>query len=207
MPGTMSLERRLMMRAYGANIILTPTMEAALEKLEEFTSKEKVWVPRQYENRTNVDCHKETTGKEILNQLEKVDAFVAGVGTGGTLMGVAEALRAKFSNVQIIAVEPAESPVLSGGKAGVHEIQGIGLGIIPRIVDLNQIDEVVKVKSGDAMDMTRKLARENGLFVGISSGANVAAAMEISKKLPNKNIVTILPDSANRYLSIGLFQA
>lgn len=205
MPETMSAERRHIMKAYGASFILTPTMEGAVKKLEEFINKKSVWLPRQFDNQTNVDCHRETTGKEILQQLDKVGAFVAGVGTGGTLMGVTEALRKEFPNVKIVAVEPAESPVLSGGKAGTHKIQGIGPGFIPRIVDISKIDEVVKVKSDDAIIMTRKLVRENGLFVGISSGANVLASLKIAKKMPDENIVTILPDSANRYQSMGLF--
>jgi len=205
MPRTMSVERREIMRAYGASFILTPAMEDAVEKLEEFMTKENVWLPRQFDNQTNVDCHRETTGKEILQQLGKIGAFVAGVGTGGTLMGVAEALRKNFLHVKIVAVEPAESAVLSGGKAGVHKIQGIGPGFVPRIVDISKIDEVVKVKSDDAIEMTRRLARENGIFVGISSGANVLASLEIAKKMPNENIVTVLPDSANRYLSMELF--
>lgn len=205
MPETLSAERRQIMRAYGATFILTPTMKDAVEKLEEFTTKENVWLPRQFDNQTNVDCHGETTGKEILQQLDKIGAFVAGVGTGGTLMGVTEALRKKFPNVKIVAVEPAESAAISGGNAGLHRIQGIGPGFIPKIVDISKIDEVVKVKSDYAIEMTRKLARENGLFVGISSGANVLASLEIAKKRPKENTVTVLPDSADRYLSMGLF--
>lgn len=205
MPETMSAERKQIMRAYGASLILTPTMECAVKKLEEFLAKPNVWLPRQFDNQTNVDCHRETTGKEILQQLDKIGAFVAGAGTGGTLMGVAEALRKKFPDVKIVAVEPAESAVLSDGNAGLHKIQGIGPGFIPNIVDMNKIDEVVKVKSDDAVEMTRKLAREKGLFVGISSGANVLASLEIAKKMPKENIVTVLPDRADRYLSMGLF--
>lgn len=205
MPDTMSSERRQIMQAFGANLIFAPTMEDAVRKLEEFAIKENVWLPRQFDNQANVDCHRETTGREILQQLDEIGAFVAGVGTGGTLMGVAQALRDKHPNVMIVAVEPAESAVLSGGKAGAHKIQGIGSGFVPSIVDLSEIDEVIKVKSDDAMQMTRHLARENGLFVGISSGANVLASLEIAKKMPNENIVTVLPDSANRYLSMELF--
>jgi len=205
MPKTMSVERRQIMRAYSANLMLTPTMECAVKKVEEFLDKPNVWLPRQFDNPANVDCHRETTGKEILQQVDKIGAFVAGVGTGGTLMGIAEALRKKFPDVKIVAVEPAESAVLSDGKAGVHKIQGIGPGFIPKIVDMNKVDQVVKVKSDDAVEMTRKLATEKGLFVGISSGANVLASLEIAKKIPKKNIVTVLPDRADRYLSMGLF--
>lgn len=205
MPKIMSAERRQIMQAYGANLVLTPTMEAAVEKLEEYIDKDKVWLPRQFANHTNIDCHRETTGKEILQQLEKIDTFVAGVGTGGTLMGITEALRNKFLDVKIVAVEPAESPVLSGGKPGPHKIQGIGSGFIPKLVDMNKINDITTVKSDDAIKMTKTLIRENGLFVGISSGANFLASLDIAKKRPKENIVTVLPDSANRYLSMKLF--
>ena len=205
MPQTMSVERRQIMRAYGASFILTPTMEDAVKKLEEFATGENVWLPKQFDNLTNVGCHRETTGKEILQQLGEVGAFVAGIGTGGTLMGVAEALIKRNPDVRIVAVEPAECAVLSGGEVGVHKIQGIGSGFIPRIVDKNRIDEVVKVKSADAVEIARKLAKQHGYFVGISSGANMLASLEIARKMPDENIVTILPDSANRYLSMGLF--
>ncbi len=204
MPETMSLERREMMEAYGANFILTPTMVDAVKKLEEFQEKDNVWVPGQFENQSNVDCHRETTGKEILEQIDQIGAFIAGVGTGGTLMGVAEALRAKIPDIKIVAVEPAESAVLSGGSANQHKIQGIGSGFIPKIVDRSQIDEIVKIRSDDAIRMSKRLARENGLFVGISSGANVLASLEISVEMPHENVVTILADSADRYLSLGL---
>ncbi|MCW3982241.1 MAG: cysteine synthase A [Candidatus Bathyarchaeota archaeon] len=205
MARTMSAERRQMMQAYGARVLFTATMEDAVNKLEEFAASERVWLPRQFDNQTNVDCHRETTGQELLDQLDTIDAFVAGVGTGGTLMGVAEALRARFPGVQIVAVEPKESCVLSGGQAGVHKIQGIGSGFIPKIVDHSRLDDVVKVRSADAIKMARKLATENGLFVGISSGANVLASLDIARNKPNANIVTVLPDSANRYLSVGIF--
>jgi cysteine synthase A len=205
MAETMSVERRQLMRAYGANLILTHTMEDAVNKLKEFATVENVWLPRQFDNPTNVECHRETTGKEILRQLGEVGAFVAGVGTGGTLMGVAEALIERHPGVRIVAVEPAECAVLSGGEVGAHKIQGIGSGFIPRIVDKNRIDEVITVKSDDAVEMARKFAKQHGLFVGISSGANILASLEVARKMPDENVVTILPDSANRYLSMGLF--
>ncbi|MFX1265623.1 MAG: cysteine synthase A, partial [Promethearchaeota archaeon] len=205
MSETMSAERRQIMRAYGANFVLTPTTEDAVKKLEEFRTKENVWLPRQFDNQANVDCHRETTGKEIVQQLDKIGAIVAGVGTGGTLMGIAEALIKEFPNVKVVAVEPDECAVLSGREAGMHKIQGIGPGFIPSIVDMSRIDEVVAVKGDQAIEMTRELALENGFLVGISSGANVLASLKIAKKMPNSNIVTILPDSANRYLSTGLF--
>lgn len=206
MAKTMSIERRQMMRAFGADFILTQTTQDAVRKAEKFAKKPKVWVPGQFRNKTNVDCHRETTGKEILEQIDNIGAFVAGIGTGGTLMGVAQALRKKFPNVKIIAVEPAESAVLSGGKPCEHEIQGIGAGFVPRIVNTDKIDGVIAIKSNDAIKMARKLAKEKGLFVGISSGANVLAALEIAKKIKEKNVVTILPDSADRYLSMGIFE-
>lgn len=206
MAKTMSRERRQMMRAFGADFILTQTMQDAVREAEKFVKKPKVWVPGQFRNETNVDCHRETTGREILEQIDNIGAFVAGIGTGGTLMGVAQTLRKKFQDVKIIAVEPAESAVLSGGKPGEHRIQGIGPGFIPRIVDTDQLDGIVTIKSNDAIDMARKLAKEKGLFVGISSGANVLAALEVAKKIKGKNILTVLPDSANRYLSMGLFE-
>lgn len=205
MPQAMSVERRQIMSAYGASFILTPTMEDAVKRLEEFATGENVWLPKQFDNWTNVDCHRETTGKEILQQLGEVGAFVAGIGTGGTLMGVAEALIKRNPGVRIVAVEPAECAILSGGDVGTHKIQGIGSGFVPKIVDKSRIDEVIKVRSADAVEMARKLAKQQGFFVGISSGANVLASLEIAKKMPDKNIVTILPDSANRYLSMGLF--
>jgi cysteine synthase A len=208
MSDTMSAERRQIMRAYGARCILTPvlTTEGAVKKLEEFRTKKNVWLPRQFDNQANVECHRETTGKEILQQLDNIGAVVAGVGTGGTLMGITEALIKEFPNVKVVAVEPEECAALSCGKVGVHKIQGIGPGFIPSIVDMSRIDEVIAVKSDLAIEMTRKLALENGLFVGISSGANVLASLDVAKTIPNKNIVTVLPDSANRYLSTGLFQ-
>ena len=206
MPETMTLERRQIMQAYGARFILTPTMKDAVERVERCTTQENIWLPKQFDNQANVDCHRETTGREVLQQLSEIGAFVAGVGTGGTLIGVSQALKEKAPDVQIVAVEPAESPVLSSGEAGVHKIQGIGSGFVPKIVDLNEVDEIVKVKSDDAIRMTRSLARERGLFVGISSGANVLASLEIAKRIPpDKNVVTVLPDSANRYLSMMLF--
>ncbi|MFW6111070.1 MAG: cysteine synthase A [Thermoproteota archaeon] len=205
MAETMSEERRQMMRAYGADFILVPTMEDTIKKLKEYEGVEGVWLPRQFDNQANVDSHRETTGKEILQQLTNIGAFVAGVGTGGTLMGVAEALKSKYPEVKIVAVEPAESPVLSGGKPGPHNVQGIGSGFIPEIVDLNKIDQIVTIKSKEAMDTARKLTQNHGLFVGISSGATILASTKIAEKMPDKNVVTVLADSADRYLSTELF--
>ena len=164
-------------------------------------------MPRQFENEDNTAAHREITGRRILQQIgDRIDAFVAGVGTGGTLIGVAEALRRVYPSVRIVAVEPAESAVMSGEKPGSHIIQGIGAGFMPSLVHVELIDEIIKVKSSDALDMTRQLIKEEGLMVGLSSGANVLAASEVARKLgKGKTIVTILPDRGERYLSMNLF--
>lgn len=211
MPEHMSKERRQMMQAFGANIVLTPEEEqfsGALERLEQLARENKdAWLPRQFENEDNTAAHREITGRRILQQIgDRIDAFVAGVGTGGTLIGVAEALRRVYPSVRIVAVEPAESAVMSGEKPGSHIIQGIGAGFIPSLVHVELIDEIIKVKSSDALDMTRQLIKEEGLMVGLSSGANVLAASEVARKLgKGKTIVTILPDRGERYLSMNLF--
>jgi len=212
MPEHMSKERRQMMQAFGAEIILTPEKEGfvgALERLEQLAKENQdAWLPRQFDNPDNIAAHREITGKRILEEIgdKKIDVFVAGVGTGGTLMGVAEALRKVYPEVKIVAVEPAESAVMSGGKSGAHIIQGIGPGFIPSLVNMDVVDEVVKVKSNDASDMTGRLIKEEGLMVGISSGANVFAALEVAQKSGEGNtIVTILPDRGERYLSMNLF--
>jgi cysteine synthase len=209
MPSCMSIERIKMMKAFGAKIILTPAkddMKGAVKKYKEMIKKRpKAWFPRQFENYDNISAHREGLGKEIIRQSKKVDAFVAGIGTGGTLIGVAQALKKVNPNVKIIGVEPAESAVLSGKKPGCHKIQGIGEGFIPKLVqeNINIIDEITVIKSKDAIDMTRKLLRRHGLWVGISSGANVLAAILARKKY--KNVVTILPDRGDRYTSTGIF--
>jgi len=211
MPEHMSKERRQMMQAFGAEVVLTPEKEGfvgTLKKVEQLAKENKsVWLPRQFDNPDNIAAHKEITGKRILQQVgDKIDAFVAGVGTGGTLMGVAEALRKVYPNVKIVAVEPAESAVMSGGKPSSHLIQGIGPGFIPSLINMDLVDEAIKVKSNDAVAMTRRLIKEEGLMVGISSGANVLAALEVAQRLgKGKTIVTILPDRGERYLSMDLF--
>ena len=208
MPESMSIERRKMMKAFGAELVLTPAeddMAGAVNKYNELVKQNKdAWLPRQFENPDNISAHREGLGKEIAEEMNgKIDAFVAGIGTGGTLLGVAQALKEDNSKVKIIGVEPAESAVLSGGRPGLHKIQGIGEGFVPRLVrdNMNRIDEVIVVKSDDAISMTRKLAKEQGLLVGISSGANVLAAMQANKKY--KNVVTVLPDRGERYLNGG----
>jgi len=213
MPEIMSMERRMVMKIYGADLVLTPAkdfVEGSCKKAKELAKQTDGFCPDQFANPANVAAHRIRTGQEIWEQTDgKVDGFVAGVGTGGTLIGVAETLKKKNPRVVIAAVEPAESPVMSGGKSGSHRIEGIGDGFIPDIIararDL--VDEVITIKDEDAIRMTHRLIREEGLFVGISSGANVLAAMQLGKKLgKGRTIVTVLPDNAYRYFSTDLFK-
>ena len=215
MPENMSVERMRIMEALGAQIILTPAakdMKGAIERYKELAKENPdAWLPDQFNNEHNVEAHREITGRSILEQVgDDIDVFVAGVGTGGTLMGVTQALKAVNPNVKIVAVEPCESAVMTGGKPDLHEIQGIGEGFIPGLVRMDMIDEVIAVKSQDAKDFIRKLAREEGLFVGISSGANVLAALRVGEAIavdgPGKTIATVLPDSGERYLSMNIFE-
>jgi cysteine synthase A len=213
MPEGMSEERKKIISAFGADIIYTTGGESdvdkTLKKVEELKSKiPNVWVPGQFTNFDNVTAHELTTGREIIQQLDgRIDAFVAAIGTGGTLMGVARALRKLKREIKIIAVEPAECPIITKGKWGSHRIEGIGDGFIPDIVDVNVFDDVITVSDADAIEMAKRLAREEGLLVGISSGCNVCAALEVGKKIgKNKVVVTVLPDSAQRYFSTDLFK-
>ncbi|MEM5793099.1 MAG: cysteine synthase A [Candidatus Aenigmatarchaeota archaeon] len=208
MPEFASKERIRIIKQYGGKVILTPEkmgMAGAVNKAKEIAKKMKAFLPNQFENEYNIIAHQETTGREILRQVSKIDYFVAGVGTGGTLIGVAKVL--KDSGAKIIAVEPKESPLLSKGFSGLHKIEGIGEDFVPKIVQENShlIDRVISVSSNNAIKMTKKLNR-NGLFVGISSGANVFASFKIAKKSRNKRVVTILPDSADRYYSTEVFE-
>lgn len=210
MSESMSVERKRMMKVFGAEVILTPAkedMEGAIKKYYEVVRKyPSAWLPKQFENPDNVSAHKEGLGKEIIKQTKwEIDAFVAGVGTGGTLIGVAQALKEINPDAKIIAVEPAESAVLSGRKPGLHKIQGIGEGFIPKFIqdNINLIDEVIIIKSDDAINMHRELARKYGILVGISSSANILATMKVRKKY--KNAITVLPDRGERYLSQELF--
>ncbi|MDI6825614.1 MAG: cysteine synthase A [Candidatus Aenigmarchaeota archaeon] len=215
MPKGMSKERERMIKAYGADILFTPNggevdVKLAIEKAEQMSRENpKVFSPNQFKNMDNVKAHRETTGKEILGQVGgNIDAFVAGVGTGGTLVGVAQALKEKIPNVKIIAVEPAGSPILSEGKSGQHMIQGIGEGFIPEVLKsgLGLIDEIITVTDDDAINTTRRLAKEEGILAGISSGANMFAALKTAKKLgKGKTVVTIFPDRGERYLSDDVF--
>lgn len=210
MPETMSTERRRLLGAYGATLVLSPGkagMRGAIDQAEEIARKKKCFMPQQFKNPANPRIHEQTTGPEILQALDgKIDAFVAGVGTGGTITGVGHALRRHHPKVHIAAVEPAASPVLSGGNPGPHQIQGIGAGFIPEILDTRVYQEVITVTDEEAMNTARKLAREEGIFAGISSGANVFAAMKVAQGLgPGKNVVTILCDTGERYLSTGIY--
>lgn len=210
MPETMTIERRRVLAALGAQLILTPGPEGmggAIKKAEELAaSTPNSYLPQQFKNKANPWIHKKTTAKEIVRALDRVDAFVAGVGTGGTITGVGQVLKRKFQGVKIFAVEPEDSPVLSGGKPGPHKIQGIGAGFVPPILDTKIYDAIIKVATKNAVETSRKLARLEGIFVGISSGAACYAAMSVAKELgPGKNVVVVLPDLGERYLSTDLF--
>ncbi len=213
MPETMSIERRNLLRAYGANLVLTPGaegMRGAVKKAEELAANTpKSFVPQQFKNLANPKIHRETTGPEIWNDTDgNVDILIAGVGTGGTITGVAEYIKPLKPEFSAIAVEPANSPVLSGGKPGSHKIQGIGAGFIPDVLRLDLVDEIIKVKDEDATQTSQLLAKKEGLLVGISAGAAVFAALEVAKRQESKGklLVIVLPDTGERYLSTPLFQ-
>jgi len=209
MPDDMSIERRRMLERLGADLVLTPALEGmtgAVFAAQELVQKHGYFMPQQFENPSNPEAHRRTTGPEILEATGgRLDAFVAGVGTGGTITGVGEVLRGAGLVVRIVAVEPARAPVLQGGRAGIHAIQGIGASFVPGVLNRDVYDEVMSVRDEDAFAMTRRLAREEGLLVGVSSGANVWAAVEIAKQLGvGKRVVTVLPDTGERYLSVAL---
>jgi cysteine synthase A len=209
MPETMSVERRKILKALGAEIVLTPGskgMKGAIEAAEELAKEGNVFIPQQFQNKANVKAHVETTAQEILKDIKTFDAFVAGVGTGGTLTGVATALKPKLPHAKFIAVEPADSPVLSGGKPGPHKIQGIGAGFVPDIFRKDLVDRVMTVSNEDAFGMSARLAKEEGILAGISAGANVHAALQVAKELGSgKRVVVIIPDTGERYLSTPLY--
>jgi cysteine synthase A len=209
MPEDMSMERRRLLERFGAELILTPAIEGmtgAVFAAQELASKRGHFMPQQFDNPANPEVHRQTTGPEILEATEgRLDAFVAGVGTGGTITGVGEVLRAAGIAARIVAVEPARAAVLQGGRAGVHGIQGIGASFVPSVLNRDVYDEIMSVRDEDANAMTKRLTREEGLLVGISSGANVWAAVEVAKALgQGKRIVTMLPDTGERYLSVTL---
>lgn len=212
MPDTMSVERRNLMKAYGAELVLTDGangMKGAIKKANELAEEiENSFIPGQFTNQANPEAHRKTTGPEIWEDTEgKVDIFVAGVGTGGTITGVGEYLKSKNPSVKVVAVEPAGSPVLSQGKAGGHKIQGIGAGFVPDTLNTNVYDEIITVENEDAFETGAEIARKEGILVGISAGAAVWAATQIAKRPENKNknIVILLPDTGDRYLSTPMF--
>ncbi|AVX31392.1 cysteine synthase A [Carboxydocella thermautotrophica] len=212
MPETMSIERRNLLKAYGAELILTPGsegMKGAVRRAEELLAQNPdYFLPQQFKNPANPEIHRKTTALEILEQTGgQLDAFVGGVGTGGTITGVGEVLKEKIPGVKIVAVEPAASPVLSGGNPGPHKIQGIGAGFVPDVLNTKIYDQVIQVTNEDAMETARNLARKEGILVGISSGAAVWAALKVAKELgAGKRVVVVAPDTGERYLSTELFQ-
>ena len=213
MPETMSVERRTLLKALGAELVLTPGpqgMPGAIAKAEEIAaSLPKAWVPQQFKNPSNPKVHRETTAEEIWRDTDgKVDFLISGIGTGGTLTGVAQVIKPRRPSFKAIAVEPTASPVLSGGQRGPHKIQGIGAGFVPDVLDTKLIDEIVQVRDDDAVDTTRKLAKLEGILVGISSGAAAWAALQVARRPENagKLVVVVLPDTGERYLSTPLWQ-
>ena len=213
MPETMSLERRKLLKALGAEVVLTEGakgMRGAVEKAEELAqANDNSFIPQQFNNPANPSVHRKTTAQEIWCDTDgSVDIFIAGVGTGGTITGVGEVLKERNPGVKIIAIEPADSPILSGGVPGPHKLQGIGAGFVPQVLDKKVVDEIITVKHPDAGVVARRLAKEEGIFVGISSGAAMWAALEVAKRKEStgKTIVVILPDTGERYLSTWLFE-
>ena len=209
MPEGLSVERAALFRAYGAEVELTPReegMKGAIARAEELARQHGYFVPLQFSNPANPEVHRRSTAAEILAQVGHLDAFVAGVGTGGTITGVGEILKDALPGVEIVAVEPAGSPVLSGGSPGRHKIQGIGAGFVPEVLNAEAIDQVIQVADENAAKTARRLAREEGILAGISSGAAAWAAMQVAWRLgKEKTVVTVLPDTGERYLSTGLF--
>ncbi|MEK5337097.1 cysteine synthase A [Bacillus sp. FSL M8-0166] len=211
MPDTMSQERRNLLRAYGAELVLTPGaegMKGAINKAEELAEEHGYFMPQQFSNEANAEIHRRTTGKEILEQFDgELDAFIAGVGTGGTITGAGEVLKEAIPSIQLYAVEPTDSPVLSGGKPGPHKIQGIGAGFVPSILNTEIYDGIIQVKNEDAFELARKAAKEEGILGGISSGAAIYAALQTAKKLgKGKKVLAIIPSNGERYLSTPLYQ-
>lgn len=211
MPETMSLERRNLLRAYGAELVLTPGPEGmggAIRKAEELAKENGYFMPQQFKNEANPEVHRLTTGKEIVEQFgdEQLDAFISGIGTGGTITGAGGVLREAYPNIKIVAVEPSDSPVLSGGKPGPHKIQGIGAGFVPDVLNTNIYDEIITVENEEAFKYARQAAKEEGILGGISSGAAIYAALQVAKKLgKGKKVLAIIPSNGERYLSTPLY--
>ena len=209
MPDSMSKERRELIKAYGAELILTEGllgMNGAIEKAKELSKKANYFMPQQFENMANREKHYDTTAEEIYKDIKDLDVFIAGVGTGGTLTGVGQKLKEKINNIKIIAVEPKNSPVLSGGRAGAHKIQGLGSGFIPEIYNPEIIDDVVNVSDEDAYRVTKLIAEKEGILLGISSGAAIHVALEMAKKLgKDKKVLAIAPDGGEKYISMGIY--
>ena len=209
MPESMSKERRDLIKAYGAELILTEGakgMKGSIDKATELVEKYGYFMPQQFENEANPQKHYETTAEEIFEDIPDLDAFVAGVGTGGTITGIGEALKAKSKNISIVAVEPEGSPVLSGGNPGAHRIQGIGAGFIPKIYNNEVVDKVVPVADEDAIKMAAEIARKEGVLVGISTGAAIYAAIQLAKELgKGKKVLAISPDGGEKYISMGIY--
>jgi cysteine synthase len=211
MPDTMSMERRNLLRAYGAELVLTPGSEGmggAIRKAEELAEEKGYFMPQQFKNEANPKVHRETTGKEIVEQMGgQLDGFVAGIGTGGTITGAGEILKEHYPSIKLYAVEPTDSPILSGGKPGPHKIQGIGAGFVPDILNTSVYDEVIQVRNEEAFDYARRAAKEEGILGGISSGAAIYAALKVAKELgKGKRVLAVIPSNGERYLSTPLYQ-
>ncbi|WP_053216912.1 cysteine synthase A [Virgibacillus senegalensis] len=211
MPDTMSMERRNLLRAYGAELVLTPGaegMKGAIKKAEELQKANGYFMPQQFNNVANPAVHARTTGKEIVQQMgDQLDAFISGIGTGGTITGAGKVLKEKYKDIKIYAVEPEASPVLSGGKPGPHKIQGIGAGFVPEVLDTDVYDEVIQVSNDDAYATAREAAKKDGLLGGVSSGAAIYAAKQVAKKLgKGKKVLAVIPSNGERYLSTPLYQ-
>ena len=207
MPESMSIERRRLIEAFGANLILTGEggMQAAVDKAKELVATGNYFMPNQFENKYNAVAHEETTGPEIYEDLKDISGFIAGIGTGGTVTGIGRYLKSKDENIKVWGLEPDESPLLTRGQAGGHKIQGIGANFVPGVLDTKLLDKTITVKSEEAIEMARRLSREEGLLVGISAGANVVGALKMQEELGG-NIVTVAPDTAERYMSTDLFK-
>jgi cysteine synthase A len=210
MPETMSLERRNLLRAYGADLILTPGpdgMKGAIAKATELAGENGWFMPQQFNNVANPEVHRLTTGPEIVEAMDQLDAFVSGIGTGGTITGAGDVLKKNFPGIEIVAVEPKDSAILSGGQPGPHKIQGIGAGFIPEILNTDIYDTIIQVSNEDAYETARKVAREEGILGGVSSGAAIYAAVEVARRLgKGKKVLSILPSNGERYLSTPLYQ-